>query len=78
MMNSEWVDEVATQFAARLKKDSAGDPSAAVTLGFRIALGRPPTESERKQALAYLPADPEGTKGFAWLLLNLDEFLYVR
>ena len=78
MMNSEWADGVSAQFAARLEKISAGDSSAVVTLGFRIAFGRPPTEGERKQALAHFSADPEGTKSLAWLLLNLDEFLYVR
>jgi hypothetical protein len=78
MMNNELVEEVATRFAARLKKDSIGDLATAVTLGFRTALGRLPTEMERAKALHYTQGDPEPVKEVAWLLLNLDEFLYVR
>ena len=29
-------------------------------------------------ALAYLDNDPARLKGLAWLLFNLDEFIYVR
>ena len=49
-----------------------------MTLGYRIALGRPPTEAEVTKALDYIQDDSGRVKGFAWLLLNLDEFLYVR
>jgi hypothetical protein len=78
MMNNEFVENVSTRFAERLKKDAIGDPAAAVTLGFRTALGRLPTDAERAKALNYTQGDPGRIKGFAWLLLNLDEFLYVR
>jgi hypothetical protein len=43
-----------------------------------MALGRLPTDSERAQALEYLRNQPDRIQGFAWLLLNLDEFIYVR
>ncbi|MEO8428658.1 MAG: DUF1549 and DUF1553 domain-containing protein [Verrucomicrobiota bacterium] len=78
MMNDELADYATSRFADRLKKDSVGDLPAAVTLGYKIALGRPPTVSETAKALDYLQGDSARVKGFAWLLLNLDEFLYVR
>jgi hypothetical protein len=46
--------------------------------GIQTALGRLPTDAERAKALNYTQGDPGRVKGFAWLLLNLDEFLYVR
>jgi hypothetical protein len=78
MMNDELAEGASARFAERLKKDSAGNLAAAVTLGYRIALGRPPTEAEGTKGLDYIQGDSERVKGFAWLLLNLDEFLYVR
>ena len=30
------------------------------------------------RALTYLENDPARLKGFAWLLFNLDEFIYIR
>jgi hypothetical protein len=78
LMNSDTVDRAAAQLADRLKNESAGSFSAAVDLGYRITLGRPPTPAEQSSALSYLENDPARFKGLAWLLLNLDEFLYVR
>ncbi|MCI0534501.1 MAG: DUF1549 and DUF1553 domain-containing protein [Verrucomicrobiales bacterium] len=78
LMNSEVAENASAQFAERLAKDSTGDLNAVVTLGFRTTLGRPPTPAERAKALDYLQGDPARIKGFAWLLLNLDEFLFVR
>ena len=78
LMNNELVEDATGQFAERLRKESGGDITAALTLGFKIALGRPPTDTERSKALEYVQGDPARIKGFAWLLFNLDEFLYVR
>ena len=51
---------------------------AAVDLGYRITLARPPSTAERERALNFLDNDPARLKNFAWLLFNLDEFIYVR
>ncbi|MBI3416317.1 MAG: DUF1553 domain-containing protein [Verrucomicrobia bacterium] len=77
-MNSELADDVSARFAERLKKDSRGDLAAAVMLGYRMALGRLPSTMELAKALDYLQGDLGRVKDFAWLLLNLDEFMYVR
>ena len=78
LMNGPEIDKAATNFADRLKHDSGSDLNAAVDLAFRTAVARPPSSLERERALAYLENDPARLKNLAWLLFNLDEFIYVR
>ena len=80
MMNHQTVEEASARFADRLQRLSTHGPPAEelVVRGFRMALGRPPSEHERASALDYLGNDVQRVKGFAWLLMNLDEFVYVR
>jgi hypothetical protein len=78
MMNSDEVDQAKEQFAHRLQQASGGDLKMAVDLGYRMTLSRYPTPRESERALAYLDGKPENLEGFAWLLFNLDEFIYVR
>jgi hypothetical protein len=78
MMNSEEIERATAKFAERMQEESGGDLSTAVELGYRIALARDPSAAERDRALAYLDGKPARLKGFAWLLFNLDEFIYVR
>jgi hypothetical protein len=77
LMNSEVIDQATTQLAERLRQESGGALPAAVELAYRLTLARPPTPQEAARALAYLGEDPARLKGLAWLLFNLDEFLYV-
>jgi hypothetical protein len=78
LMNSEVIDGATAKFAERLKRESGGDLGAAVDLGYRVAVARLPSAREREVALAYLQGDAARLKGLAWLLFNLDEFLYAR
>jgi len=78
LMNSAQIDKASVQLADRLRKESGGDVGAAVDLGYEIVIGRPPSPGEKDQALTYVRNDPERLKGLAWLLFNLDEFIYVR
>jgi hypothetical protein len=78
MMNSEEVESATVKLAERLQKESGGDLKAAVDLGYKLAFARTPSASEKDQALSYLENDPARLKGFAWLLYNMDEFIYVR
>jgi hypothetical protein len=78
MMNSEEVENASAKLAARLQKESHGDLQSAVDLGYRLTLDRPPSPVEKDRALSYIAGDPARLKGFAWLLYNLDEFIYVR
>jgi Protein of unknown function (DUF1553)/Protein of unknown function (DUF1549) len=78
MMNSEEIESASTKLAERLQKESGGDLKNAVDLGYRLTLGRPPSATEADRSLSYIQDDPARLKGFAWLLYNLDEFIYVR
>ena len=78
LMNSPEVDDAAKKFAARLEQAAAGDLSAAVVLGYRLALARPPSPQEAAVGREFLAGEAGRLPQFAWLLLNLDEFLYVR
>jgi hypothetical protein len=78
MMNSEEIESASVKLAERLQKESGGDLKAAVDLGYRLAFARPPSGSEKDRALSYLENDPARLKGFAWLLYNMDEFIYIR
>jgi hypothetical protein len=78
MMNGPEIDKAAVSFADRISRDSGGNLTAAVDLAYRTALARPPSSRERERALAYLENDPGRLKSLAWLLFNLDEFIYVR
>ncbi|HYV37137.1 MAG TPA: DUF1549 and DUF1553 domain-containing protein [Gemmataceae bacterium] len=78
MMNSNVIDKAAGLFAARLKKQAGTDLNKAVDLAYRTALARPPSAAEMDRSLKYLGNDPARLKGLAWLLFNLDEFVYVR
>jgi Protein of unknown function (DUF1553)/Protein of unknown function (DUF1549) len=78
LMNSPEIEKASTMFADRLKKESEGDLSKAVNLAYRIALCRPPSPGERENALTYLGANPDRLKNLAWLMFNLDEFIYIQ
>lgn len=77
LMNSEPIDRAATQLAERLRRESAGSLTAAVQLAYRLTVARAPSPRETSKALEYLGDDPSRLRGLAWLLFNLDEFLYV-
>jgi len=78
LMNSDTIVQATARFAERLKKESRGDLGLAVDLAYRITLARPPSPRERATARSFLGDDPARLKDFAWLLFNLDEFVYVR
>lgn len=78
LMNSEAIDGASTKFAERLEREAGNDLGRAVDLGYRVAVARPPSETEREVALSYLQGDAGRLKGLAWLLFNLDEFVYAR
>ncbi len=77
-MNSDVVEEQSDKFAQLIREKSAGDMTQAVTFAYRTALGRAPTGSEMDYAQSYMGNSPDRIKGLAWLLFNLDEFLFVR
>lgn len=76
-MNSAEVEKASAKLADRMKK-TGGDLQAAIDEGYRLTIGRPPSPSEKDAALTYVQNDPERLKGLAWMLFNLDEFIYVK
>jgi hypothetical protein len=75
MLNGRLSNDLADAFAARLARESGGDPARAVDRAFTLALGRSPTASERDLALDFLRDQP--LKEFALAVFNLNGFLYV-
>jgi len=78
MMNNSMIEKESGKLAHRVLQQSAGNLGAAVTIAYRTTIGRPPTPHETRAALEYLANNPARLSGFTWMLLNLDEFLYVR
>ena len=83
LMNSREVDRAASALARWLKSEcqpqstEALDGDRAIDLAFRRVLSRPPTATERAAARVQLEGNPDRLEGLAWMLFNLDEFLYV-
>ncbi|MFN0105474.1 MAG: DUF1549 and DUF1553 domain-containing protein [Bryobacteraceae bacterium] len=75
-MNDGMVDGAAVKLAARLSNEP--DLPAAARRAFRETIGRPPSATELDRALSFLANDPAKLKDLAWLLYNLDEFLFVK
>ena len=72
LMNNSFVLRQAKRFAERVAAES-GD---GVTRAYRLALSRPPTESEVASARTLVAKN--GIESLCWALLNSSEFLYVR
>jgi hypothetical protein len=77
-MNSDLVEQESETLAAAVLKETSGDMQAAATAAYRRTLGRKPSASELDYALTYIGNDPARMKELAWLLFNLDEFIYVK
>ena len=78
LMNSLDIEKASVELATRLQKEAKGDLPSAIDLAYQLTLSRPPLAAERDNALAYLENDAARLKQLAWLLFNLDEFVYVR
>jgi hypothetical protein len=76
LLNDELVLRQAKLFADRVKEAAPADSAKQVDLAYRIALSRPPREDEAKLAVDFL--QKRSLADFTHVLLNLNEFLYVR
>ena len=77
MFNSELTHEASKKLARRMNSEASGDLRAAVEQGYKIVVNRPPSARERDHALSYVGNDPARLEGFAWMLLNLSEFVFL-
>ncbi len=78
LMNNPLVHQATRAFGARLSALAAGERLLGIELGYRMALGRSPTPSEIQTVLKYLEPYPNSFEALAWMLVNLDEFIYIR
>lgn len=77
-MNDGLVEKESEKLAAVALQDASDDVDAAVKSAYQRTLGRKPSPAELDYALTYINKDPSRMKELAWLLFNLDEFIYVR
>ena len=76
LLNGKLANDLALSFAARLKKESGGDPARLVDRAFLLTMGRLPDASERTIAADFLKDG--SVEEFALAVFNLNGFLYVH
>lgn len=76
LLNDDFVLKQAKLFADRVNETAGSDPAKQVELAYRIALTRPPDEKELSIGLDFLRK--QSLVDFTHVMLNLNEFLYVR
>ena len=77
LLNNPFVLPQAQLFADRVKQRGGRDPRAQIDLAYRIALTRPPTGSRDRRSALDLIAK-QSLVVFTHVLLNLNEFVYMR
>jgi hypothetical protein len=75
LLNNPFVLAQADKLAARVSEETR-DVESQVDLAFRIALARAPSRAERAVALELIAK--QSLASFTHVLLNLDEFMYMR
>jgi hypothetical protein len=76
MMNDEFVLRQAELLADRLLESAPDDWQKQIDLAYELALARPPDAKERQFAITFLK--DHKLVDFAHVILNLNEFLYLR
>jgi hypothetical protein len=76
LMNDDFVLNQAQLFARRLEETAGDDRAKQIDLAYRIALARTPEQDEKQMALDFLKEHT--LADFTNVVLNLNEFLYVR
>jgi cytochrome c551/c552 len=75
LFNDEFVFALSERFASRLEREAGAEPSAQVTLAWRLALGRAPQADER--ALSEALAARHGLAALCRGLFNLSSFSVI-
>jgi hypothetical protein len=76
LLNDPFVLRQAQLFADRVKKDAGDDPIKQIDLAYRIALTRPPTQTELTVARDSMRTS--SVLDLTHVLFNLNEFVYMR
>ena len=75
-MNNALVFTLADDFADRMRREAGESTAAQVKLVYLVAYGREPEEHEVQLASRFV--DTHGLPSFCRVILNSNEFLYVR
>ena len=76
LLNNPFVLNQARLLAERLEREAPGDVNQQIELAYRIALTRPPTPAEASVAAELVAG--QSLVDFTHVMLNLNEFLYLR
>jgi Protein of unknown function (DUF1553) len=76
LLNDGFILRQAQLFADRVREVARDDARAQVRAAYEIALSRPPSKEEARLALDFLRR--QKLVDFAHVMLNLNEFLYMR
>ena len=74
LLNGQISNQLAESLSKRITRSNES-PHSVARIGYRVVLGREPTEAELSLAVPFLEAG--SAKEFALALFNLNEFLYV-
>jgi hypothetical protein len=76
LMNNEFILAQAKRFGERIRQISPSDAGEQLRAAYEIAIGRAPTPEERRVGEEFLKQ--HSIEDFAHVMLNLNEFLYIR
>ena len=76
LLHNDFVLSQSARFADRIATEAGADPKSRVRAAYRLALGRVPAAEEQSAAEEFLKTQP--LAGLTHVLLNLNEFLYLR
>jgi hypothetical protein len=76
LLNDEFVVKQSELFAQRVTEAEPKDAARRLELAYRLALGRAPSDEERTLGLEYV--EKHGIEGLVHVLMNLNEFVYLR
>ena len=76
LMNDAFVLRQCERLAARIQRETGGEPRSQALVAYRRTLNREPTPEENARAHRFIQKN--GLVELAWVLLNSSEFLYLR
>jgi hypothetical protein len=85
LLNGDFINEQATEFAKRIRQEAGSDFSNQVQLANQLVLSRPATEKEIEQAREFVTKlqtkhslnEEQAFNTYCLFLFNLNEFIYL-
>ncbi len=75
LLNSKFLMQQASLFSDRLRNNVGSNTVEQIDSAFELCFNRPPTSTERKDALLFI--ESQGLTQFTRALLNTNEFVFV-